>query len=196
MTRTILLLVAAVVLGSLVAFVSYLGPNQLALNSVNIETRDDQLPGVSADIMDQISAYIGRWNSEVRTTADGRTYQFEYILETFDRAGKTLSLTILQHFEDGESRLLWEGFKGWDAVAEQPFYYGFSPDGRMSRGTVYQDEAGALVTEYEGIGPTGNSVMIRDVFESLDADHFKAITYMLREGEWQIVWQDDWTRAV
>lgn len=160
-----------------------------------IETSSGGDMNTQAASMTEMEYYVGKWQSETRQAQDGRDYYFHYELTYFDANQTMIEMTITQHFEDGSNTLLWSGFKGLDPIKNNTYYYGFSPSGRVGRGEVVV-EGDTLVTQYEGFGPQGNGVMIRDVFTVQDNDHFVSITYMLQEDEWQEVWRDHWERIL
>lgn len=162
----------------------------------------DAPPSVRADTVqsdyDAIAPYIGLWRSDVKTAADSkRTYYFEYELAYFDPGRQIVEMKIDQIFKDGERRLLWHGYKGWNRIEKETYYYGFSPQGRVSRGKFAVSDA-SFVTFYTGHGPTGGQVEVRDVFSSVSEGEFTNETWLRPSGErdWRVVAQDTWRRVV
>lgn len=146
-------------------------------------------------LLDRLDPYVGSWRTDPRTGPDGRAFHFTYRLVWFDPARTLVEMTIRQVFDDGEDRLLWTGFKGWDRAGDEPVYYrGFSPGGRAAAGAVRMDGE-QLVTEYAGWGPTGPVVRIRDVFGPVVDGSFESVTLVERDGGWREVMRDRWVRS-
>lgn len=145
--------------------------------------------------MEAFAPYVGTWRAEDRSGADGRVSHFVYSLAWFDAAHSIVEMTIEEHFDEGEERLLWRGFKGWDSVEDRLYYHGFSPGGRAARGEV-RLEGSDLVTEYDGWAPTGAPVRVRDIFTVVENDAFSGRTLVRAtpEGDWREVSSDRWTR--
>jgi hypothetical protein len=149
-------------------------------------------PAPASAEMAELARYIGDWDSNLQKDPTDREYRFHYRLEWYDRARSLVKMTIYQNFTDGEDRLLWEGFKGWNPMEEKTFYYGFSPSGRAGFGGL-RKEGEMLHTEYDAKGPRGG-LKIRDTFTPLSEDSFRSETYLLRGDSWQKMTDETWTR--
>lgn len=145
---------------------------------------------------DALGPYMGHWRSEEKTTQDGRrTYRFEYELAYFDTAKTIAKMTILQVYANGEQNLLWTGFKGWDPIEQETYYYAFSPLGRVSSGRFAM--AGELfMTFYDAFDSRGQAVEIRDVFEPVKGGEFDNVSFLRLAGEqeWRVIARDTWQR--
>ena len=158
---------------------------------------ETQAPAAPSSVeMEALAQYVGTWRAHDRTGADGRTSHFVYALSWFDAAHSMIEMVIEERFDDGEARLLWRGFKGWDPAEGRVYYHGFSPGGRAARGEV-RLEGPDLVTEYDGWGPTGPVVRVRDVFTPIEDDAFTGRTLVRAtpDGDWREVSGDLWTRV-
>jgi hypothetical protein len=143
----------------------------------------------------ELQSYEGVWLSDIKTRPDGSTLQFRLTLTPFDRHERIYELVIEMMPEDGENSVLWHGYKGWDPVNEQIYYFAASPLGRHSEGRVHLGESGNLATSYTGTDQIQGAVEIRDVFIRIDENHFNSTSYFYREGEWQPMLNDEWSRA-
>lgn len=146
------------------------------------------------EALDRTGEYVGEWVSEARSAPDGRAFRFGYSLQWFDPAHTMVEMLITQRFEGGETQTLWKGFKGWNRVDGGVYYHGFSPAGRAAGGEV-TFESGALLTTYDGWGPQGPPVRIQDRFLAIEGEAFTSITSMWRDGAWQEIMRDRWTRV-
>lgn len=144
--------------------------------------------------LDRLEAYIGTWRSDARTTADGRVFRFGYALHWFDTGHTVVEMLITQRFEDGEVRMNWRGFKGWDRVRGGLYYHGFSPSGRVADGRVVA-EPDAVLTTYDGWGAEGAPVRIQDRFLPVEGGVFTSITSIWQGGTWREIMRDHWTRV-
>lgn len=141
--------------------------------------------------------YLGSWISDEKSSPDGdRRFRFLYDLAFFDKAKTIVELEIRQSVNDGAETLLWRGYKGWDPVAAETYYYGFSPLGRVSRGTIAVVD-GDLVTAYSGFDSTGQSVEVVDVFGPVSNGSFSNTSYLRTapNAEWRVIARDVWRRA-
>lgn len=164
------------------------------VGSASWSTGQETDPGAEA-VAELLEPYIGHWVNERRETPEGRGFRYTYRLEWFDSTRRIAELTIERHWEDGEEVTSWKGYKGWDQVDERIYYYGFSPSGRWSRGSVRRQDS-TVVTEYDGYAPEGEPVQIKDVFfPVVDRDRFLAVTYMRRDGGWGEILRDQWRRV-
>lgn len=142
--------------------------------------------------------YIGQWRSEEKQARDKneRPFRFEYELSYFDADRTIAHMVIRQVFADGEERLLWIGFKGWDSVERQTYYHGYSPLGRVARGKFIED-GDHFITFYAGSDVDGQVVEVRDVFTPVENDQYENVTYLRPAGDdaWRIVARDVWRRV-
>jgi len=141
--------------------------------------------------------YLGYWRSDEKTPQNGgRAFRFEYELATFDPAESIAKMTIRQVFADGEKKLWWIGFKGWDPVEQETYYVAFSPLGRVSKGKFAQMGA-AFITYYRAFDSQGQEVELRDVFSPVTDGEYANVTYLRATGEneWRIVARDTWRRV-
>jgi hypothetical protein len=143
-----------------------------------------------------LERYIGTWRADDQVGADSRTSHFIYELAWFDGGHTIVEMLILQRFDDGEERVLWKGFKGRAPGSETVYYYGFSPGGRAARGHS-EVVGGDFVTEYDGWGPGGPVVRVRDVFSPVVDGAFTGRTLVRAtpESEWAQVSSDRWSRV-
>lgn len=168
----------------------------IAITSMNpVAAQQTSLDPVINPAWTTLQSYEGLWISDVKTRTDGSTLQFRLMLEPFDHHERIYELTIEMISEDGPESVLWHGYKGWDPVGEEIYYFAASPLGRHSDGFVHLDDDGHLVTTYTGTDQVQGAVEIRDVFVRIDEDHFSSTTYFLRDGEWQAMIEDEWTRS-
>jgi len=158
-------------------------------------------PAIGSDTQKEdflaLEPYLGRWASEEKTSSDGnRKFRFLYELAYFDKAETIVELKIFQSPQGGPEALLWHGYKGWDPVAAETYYYGFSPLGRVSRGTVAVVD-GDLVTAYSGFDSTGQAVEVVDVFGPVDDDSFENTSFLRAgpEADWHVIARDVWQRS-
>jgi len=161
----------------------------------------EQPPEIGLDTLKEdflaLAPYLGRWVSDEKTSADGsRKLRFVLEFAYFDKAKTIVELEILQRAEDSSETLLWRGYKGWDPVAAETYYYGFSPLGRVSRGTVAVVD-GDLVTAYSGFDSTGQAVDVVDVFQPVKDDSFENTSFLRTgpEADWRIIARDVWRRS-
>lgn len=141
--------------------------------------------------------YLGLWRAEwVSPQNSDRRFRFEYELTPFDQQGLMLEMVITQEFEDGERRLLWRGYKGWNKAAGTTYYEGFSPLSRVSSGVmkVVGDE---LMTYYTAFDGQGQEVELIDVFRPIEGDSFDDVTYLrpLGTDDWRVIGQSTWHRV-
>lgn len=150
----------------------------------------------AAAVLGAIRPYIGHWRSEEKTARDGSNFHFEYDLAWMDESHTIVRMVVSQHWPDGRSLVLWDGFKGREADGSAMYYWAASPSGRGARGVVHL-EGQQFVTAYEGWSSDGNPVEIRDVFEPVLDDRFVSRTYLRSAGEteWRLVNEDHWERA-
>jgi len=142
----------------------------------------------------ELAPYLGEWRAEPSTAPDGRGFRFGYSLQWFDPGHTVVEMLITQNFDDGETRVLWMGFKGRDPASGGIYYHGFSPSGRVARGEVAKESADVL-TVYEGWGPTGAVARIQDRFLPVEDDSFMSITSVWRDEAWREIMRDTWTRV-
>lgn len=150
----------------------------------------------AATVLGSVDGYVGRWSSDRKTAPDGHTYRFGYELEWFDEAHTIVEVRITQRWSDGRVDLLWHGYKGQVPDGSGVYYWAASPSGRGARGTVHL-EGDRLVTLYEGWGPEGSPVHLRDVFTPVDAGGWVSRTYLKEPGDtdWRRIAVDHWERA-
>jgi len=146
-------------------------------------------------VMEKLEQYTGIWKSEMKKSQQtGAKFYYTYELTFFDDNRSMLKMTILRHFIDGKKELLWEGYKGWSSAQKNAYYYGFSPSGRYSSGTVYVKNDN-LITEYTGFAPTGDPVELTDTFFPVENGTFKSVTNLKpKGGEWRTINRDEWTK--
>lgn len=147
------------------------------------------------EVMERLSTYIGQWKSDIKTTQNDEEFYYIYEFKYFDESKSIFKMVITRHQKDGGDTILaWEGYKGWNSVKEEFYYYGFSPSGRFSVGVISIDEE-KLVTKYTGYGPDGVPVQIVDEFFSVEKGMFKSVTNLKPEGgEWRVIGRDEWTK--
>lgn len=150
----------------------------------------------AATVLGSLAGYAGRWSSDRKTAPDGRTYRFGYELGWFDEARTIAEVRITQRWSEGRVDLLWHGYKGQASDGSGVYYWAASPSGRGARGTVHL-EGDRLVTLYEGWGPEGSPVHLRDVFTPVDAEGWISRTYLREPGDpdWRRIAVDHWERA-
>lgn len=146
-------------------------------------------------IMETLGEYTGTWKSEMKKNQqNGTEFYYTYQLTFFDENKSILKMTITRHFTGGKEQLLWEGYKGWNSAQKKAYYYGFSPSGRYSTGTVYVKNDN-LITEYTGFAPTGEPVKLIDTFFPVENGTFKSVTDLKpKGGEWRTISRDTWTK--
>ncbi len=143
-------------------------------------------------VVDILRQYIGHWESEGHQT-QGRLARFLYDLTWLDRSETVAEMVIRQSFANGETDLLWRGFKAADRRDGVVGYTGHSVDGRSAQGVVTVS-LDSLATEYDGWGPQGPAVRIRDVFGPVIRGRFTSITSMRTDSSWRELTRDHWTR--
>lgn len=167
----------------------------LSMSNGTLEAQQEAGPPSTNPTMSGLATYVGLWRAEDQVGSDGRTSHFVYKLSWFDSSRSIVEMLILHRFADGEERLLWRGFKGWDPHAERVYYNGFSSGGRAARGHV-KLVGEDLVTEYDGWGPDGSLVRVQDIFTPVRDGAFSGRTLVRAtpDGEWRQVSSDRWRR--
>ena len=138
--------------------------------------------------------YLGFWESEMKKGRNGKEFYFTYDLKYFDEAKTIVKMVITQKFKEGNDNLLWEGYKGWDPIEKEVYYYGFSPMGRIGIGKGFIRD-GKYFWEYYGASVDGNKVDIIDEFTPVENGVFTSITKLKMEGQdWRKINEDTWTK--
>lgn len=152
--------------------------------------------GDPREILDAMDPYTGHWRSEARAGSGGDRYHHEYDLEWIDPARTIARVHITRVGSDGETRTVFEGFKGREPDGTGVYYHGASPSGRGARGEVVL-EGRNLVTIYDGWTAEGETVRIRDVFRPVEDGTFRSRT-LLRpsaDADWREIGSERWTRV-
>lgn len=146
------------------------------------------------EALEAMDAYIGRWRSQDRSDAEGRTFHYEYDLTWIDEE-RSIARMLLTRHSSGEQSVVFRGFKGLEREGGL-YYIATSPSGRGARGQVVLDGTD-LVTMYDGWSADGEVVQIRDVASPVVDDAFVTRTYLRADPgqEWRQIGEDRWERA-
>lgn len=150
----------------------------------------------TAEDMQMFAPYIGTWQTETRTAVNGKDVYFLIDYQWYDRQQHIVSLKIRQVL-DGVEMLTTEGFYGVHPTEPRIYHFMTGITGIFGTGGVlsFDRESHQRTTRTTGRGPDGVVVELRDRFEVVDAEHWKATTSMLQNGQWNVVREDTFTKV-
>ncbi len=141
---------------------------------------------------EDLKNYLGTWQSETKQDPQGKEYYFLYHLQYYDKNQTIIKMIITQTKSDGEEMILWEGFKGWDPVKKQVYYYGFSPSGRVGIGSGVSKDG--YIWIYHGYSQDGKLVELRDEFTLVENGTFHSETHLKQNQNWKKISHEIWTK--
>lgn len=124
-------------------------PLLLVLLSSGHERENSAPPtGIARDstAIEALQFYLGQWRSDEKQEDDQPPFHYRYTLTPFNPQQTAVKMVITQVYADGREVVLWEGFKGWNAVKGEAYYYGFSTFGLMAQGHMIRIDANTLWT--------------------------------------------------
>lgn len=168
----------------------------VALTTGPVDARQITWPTATAEDMAVFAPYIGTWQTETRQTANGADVYFLLDYQWYDRQEAIVRLRIRQVL-NGVETVTAEGFYGIHPAEPRIYHFITGMSGIFGVGGVsaFDRTSHRRTTRTTGRGPDGVVVNLRDEFEIIDADHWKATTSMRQDGQWNVVREDTFTRV-
>lgn len=166
-------------------------PDEFAGDTPQSATRDD---------IHVFDPYIGRFRSKtLRDEPSGQALYYVAEYAWFDANRSIVKFTIsVVNESSGDESINGQGFYGYDPFNERLYVLGAFTFGSTGFGCVgeFDRHTHRRVTWARSQGPDGATIHVRDAFQVVDGNTWKDVTSMKRGegGEWQVVYEDTFTR--